>query len=638
MSRLFQESRIGNLLLKNRLIMAPMTTNFASPEGLVTERLKAYYRKRAEGGIGLVIVEMACVDYPAGRAFSHQLSIDDDKFIPGLRELAREVKAAGAKVALQLQHSGRQTSSRISGSQPVAPSPIPSKVKGETPRELREGEILALAGKFIEATRRAREAEFDALELHCAHGYLLCQFLSPYSNRRQDRWGGDIEGRTRFIQEIVKGIRRELGGQFPLLARISAEEWVEGGLTLRETKEIAKKMQQWGVDALHISGGNYDSALPLMTAPMGYPDGCLLPLAEEVKKVVFIPVIAVGRLDDRGIAEGALAEGKADFIALGRGLIADPQLPGKWKVGREDEVLPCIRCNRGCLDEIVYEGGGIKCLVNPEVGREMEGFPREAVKPKKVLVVGGGPAGMEAAIIAARRKHQVVLLEKEGALGGQLRLASIPPYKGELIKLLSYFEGELSRRGVEVRFGVEALPELIVNLKPEALVLATGAKPLIPDIPGVAQAQTAWEVLLGKEVGERTIVIGGGQVGCEVAEFLAQKGKRVTILETTDKIGGGIGLSTRWLVMRRLREAQVTLLTSVQVLEIKRVGVKIKRNGQELWIDGDSIVLAMGSVSCRELAEALEGKLPELHIVGDCQTPRTAMEAIEEGYIAGCEV
>ncbi|MEM3726324.1 MAG: NADH:flavin oxidoreductase, partial [Candidatus Bathyarchaeia archaeon] len=398
MRKLFEPFQIGTMKLKNRIVMPPMGTNFSNEDGTVTQRLTNYHVERAKGGVGLIIVEGAYVE-PRGKGSIKQLGVDHDNKIPGLRDLVTAVKANGAKVALQLFHGGRQSHSSIIGTQPVSASEVPCRLTGETPRALTTSEIEELVEVFAEAARRVKEAGFDAVEIHGAHGYLINQFLSPLTNKRTDKYGGDVKKRARFLLEILERIREKVGESYPVLCRINGDDYIEGGIKLEEAKIIAKMLEDGGVDALHISGGIYDSPIPVTTAPMALPHGVMVHLAAGIKKVVNVPVIAVGRLDDPKLAEEILQQGKADLVSMGRALLADPYLPKKIADGALDEINPCIACDE-CIGRLFFNED-IACTVNAALGREEEYRIEKAKVRKRVLVVGGGPAGMEAARVSA---------------------------------------------------------------------------------------------------------------------------------------------------------------------------------------------------------------------------------------------
>ena len=490
MPSLFDPITIRGTEIRNRIVMPSMTTRLAAPDGGVTPELIQYFLARAEGGAGLITVEM-CSPHPAGRHRARELGISDDRFVPGLRELTSRLRAAGSRVSVQIGHAGGHTRQDVTGHPPVAPSAVPHIVqevdtRRVVPEELTRDGIRVVVHAFAEAAERAKSAGFDAVEVHGAHGYLIAQFLSPLDNRRGDEYGGPLRNRARFALEVVEACRRRVG-DFPLVFRLSADEYAPGGFVVAEAREVAGWLVEAGVDVLHVSAGCYRS-LPsgaVMIPPMSYPGGVFLHLARAIKAVVPVPVIAVGRLHDPAIAAMAVSEGHADMVALGRQLIADPEWPRKVREGRADEIRPCIACNT-CVDGM-REGDRIKCLVNPRAGREGQGRAGGADRARRILVVGGGPAGMEAARRLAERGHRVLLVERRRELGGQLRLAARAPLFQNVetsapvvLQLVEFLARQLVPAGVDVRLGATVTPALVAELKPETVVLATGARYRIP--------------------------------------------------------------------------------------------------------------------------------------------------------------
>ncbi len=640
LDKLFEPTRIGRMELRNRIVMPPMVTNFANTDGTVSETTKNYYAARAKGGAGLIIVEAAAV-HPTGRSSPRLLSIDKDELIPGFRSLVDAVHQHGAKIAIQLNHSGRQTPAKFIGQQPVAPSAI-GYAGGDMPRALTIEEIEELVEAWAEAARRAKEAGFDAIEFHCAHGYLLSEFLSSRVNKRTDKYGGNLDGRARLPVEVVKRVRMRLGDDYPILVRINGDEYLPEGVTLDESRIIAGKLQEAGADCIDVSAGTHESGHK-MIQPASEARGCLVHLADAIKKVVQVPVITVGRINNPLLAENILQEGKADLVAMGRALIADPELPNKAREGRFDDIQMCIACNH-CFDTI-FQKVKITCQVNATFGNEAEYAITPAKKPKKVLVAGGGPAGLEAARVAALRGHKVSLYEEGDRLGGQLLLAAIPPHKGEIDNLTRFLAGQVVKLGVEVNVGQKITPNLVSEIKPDAVIVATGATPIVPNIPGVGQSNVsmARDVLAGrKELGKRVVIIGGGRVGCETAEFLSSQGngKKVTIVRVTGAgpMAGDVGQTTRGLLLNRLQDSGVRIETNAKAEKITSSGVVISTDGKQDFIEADSVVLATVSKPDNELAEQLEGKVAELYVIGDCAKPRRIQDAIHEGFRVGREL
>jgi len=523
------------------------------------------------------------------------------------------------------------------GQELVAPSAFPClPTGGEMPRALTTEEIEGLIGKYVLGAIITRAAGFDAVEIQGGHGYLITQFMSPYSNKRTDEYGGDFEGRMKFPLRIVEGVRAAVGPDFPIIFRLSADEYIEGGLTLEDNKLIAQRLESAGVDALSVVASIYESP-PWYTRiypTMGMPMGCNVPLAQEIKKVVDIPIIVAGKLGDPVLAEEVLRDGKADLIAMGRPLLADPEIPKKAAEGRLDDICPCLYCNEACAGNL-SRMWHIGCQVNAALGREREYVIKPAEKIKRVLIIGGGPGGMEAARVAALRGHDVTLFEKEEKLGGQLIPASIPQFKQPIKDQIEYLKNQIKKLGVNIELGREATPGLVRELKPDAVILATGANPLIPDIPGVGleKVATASDILLGKrDAGEKVVIIGGGEVGSELAWFLAEKGKRVTIVEMLYGVAMDMNLFSRFYLLNRLDELGVEILIGATAKEITGEGVvAVDMGGDRRVIEADTVILAVGFRSNSELAERLSGEVPELYTIGDCVKPGKILGAIHGG-------
>ncbi len=632
---LLSPGRIGKMQVKNRVVMPPMGTGYAGEEGFVSARLANYYEARAEGGTGLIIVEVAAVA-PEGRAILRQVGIWADKFVPGLRHLAQRIKRPGARAAIQLHHAGRQTTTAVCGSRPVAPSALPCPVCGEEPREMNVDEIRGTVAAFGHAARRAREAGFDAVEIHGTHGYLVNQFFSPYSNRRSDAYGGDWERRLRFPREVVQAVRAAVGDHFPVLFRMNANEYMEGGITPEEGLVFAGLLEKWGVDAIHVSVGVYGSPAP-MIATMSVPETPLEDYAAAIKEKVRLPVIAVGKFHDPELGEAVIGQGRADFIAVGRGLITDSHFVRKIEQGQLQSIRKCIQCNQMCADFLLAYNRPVSCIYNARAGKEGE-FPFEkACHAKKVVVVGGGPAGLEAARVARERGHRVVLFDRGPGLGGQALLAKAAPKKdrfGEILRYLIY-RNEVS--GVEIHRGTPAGVGTVMREKPDAVILATGASPLVPDLPGLdrSKAVTAWEVLQEKVVpGRHVVVVGGGLVGCETAEFLAEKGHRVVVVEMAPELAPDQFPTLRGELLARLEaNPAVEIRTGTTVTGVGPSSVHIRREGEEIALEEiDTVIWATGASSFNPLEGPLKERMEEVYAIGDCDHPRNAGEAIHEAF------
>ncbi|TFH36856.1 MAG: FAD-dependent oxidoreductase [Dehalococcoidia bacterium] len=633
--RVLEPFRLGPLSLKNRLVFAPITTGYAGERGDVTTQLLAHYEARARGGAGLIIVEATYVD-PVGQVFNHQLGIYDDSLVPGLRELAGVIKKHGCAVAIQIHHGGRMARSQFTGMQPVAPSAI-ADPKGEIPRELSEADVRDTVQSFVRAAVRAREAGFSAVEIHGAHSYLVDQFISPAANLRTDCYGGNVANRARFMVEIFEGVRAATGPGFPVWVRINGREYgVDGGTTLEDALQVAKLAERAGSVAVHVSA--YGPATPTNRTTAVFKPAVLADLAAAMKQVLSVPVIAVGRITPDA-AEDLIETNRADLIAVGKGLLADPDIPRKLAAGREDRIVPCIVC-MSCRDVLQTPSlVGITCQVNPRLGRDFEPDAAETTNPRRVLVVGGGPAGMVAAAIAAERGHSVTLWERTGALGGQLLQAAVPPHKDRIRAYTEYLKRELARTRVKVELEREANEEAILKAQADVVVLATGPRQGIPDVPGIesAGAVDATAVLDGAaEVGRRVVIIGGELVGCETAEFLAERGRTVTVTRRGPEMATGVGPSLRPFLLDRLRQKGVVLLPGVKYLSARPGCLTVQTaDGATLALEADTIVRATGSLADARLHDALEGKVAEVCMVGDCAEPRKIGDAVREAYEVG---
>ncbi len=636
-ARLFEPGEIGKLELKNRIIYPPMVTRYVKEDGSISERMINYYRERAWGGCGLVVVEAS---YPRSGGYPGRIYLNDDKVVPSLKRLAEAIHKAGAKAAIQINpHRGRADEvDPASATETIHPK------TGIKARALTIDDMKNLKEAVGEGARRVKEAGFDCIVIHGGHGYIISEFLSPRTNKRTDDYGGDTKKRARFALELVAAVKEKAGADYPVIFRLTADERLEGGFGLDDAIIVSKLLEDAGVDDIDVVSGvaeTYVWGTPNYYMPRGFNT----PLSQAIKKVVIkVPVSVAGRINDPGVAEEILREGKADFVDMGRALIADPHFPNKAKAGRLDEICYCIACGR-CAESILKPPvGPMICAVNPAVGREEEfqvGL-KPATKKKRVLVVGGGPGGMEAAITAAERGHEVALWEKDEKLGGQLSLAVVPPGKDEVKSLLKYLTYRLSQLKVTVESGKEATAKGVLEFSPDAAIVAAGSKPQIPRIKGMEKKKvfSFREILLGKaKVGKRVIVIGGGFVGCETADFLAEKGKKVTVVEILPELANELWYPYAELLIQKLKDKAVQTFTEIREEEITDKGMEIvDKYGKRISLEADDIVIATGSVADKTLFESLKGRIPELYGVGDCVKARRIQEAIYEGSEAGLKI
>jgi 2,4-dienoyl-CoA reductase-like NADH-dependent reductase (Old Yellow Enzyme family)/thioredoxin reductase len=639
---LFTPGKIGNVELKNRIVMLPMTTGYTETDETVGNRFIDFFEARAKGGAALMIIPFS----PVHAGSPVEPGMYDDRFVAPARKLTGRIHDGDAKIGAQLIISYHV----VFGNgvpEVVGPSPVMNQMMRCIPRELTVDEIRFIVGEYGKAARRVREAGFDIVEVLVGGGYLLNRFLSPITNKRTDPYGGSLENRMRFTLEIIESMRKEVGADFPISIRLNLEEQMEGGHTIEDSKEVLRILENAGIQVINAYTGWHESPVPTVQAFL--PKGAFAHLAEKARGWVKIPVIAANRINDPVVAEKILADGKADFVGMGRALLADPELPNKAREGRIDEMVPCIACS-SCLTEIIstYRKWGqpttIYCTVNPVAGKESEYRLEPVKKSKKVFVVGGGPAGLEAALTAAARGHQVTLYEKEPELGGWLQVGCLPPNKEEIGNLSKTLAARTKKAGVEIRLKHEATPKTVEEAKPDVLVLALGANPMIPKIPGVTGANVvlAEDVLIGRQtVRGSVIIIGGGLVGCETAAFLIEKGQgvtRVTVVEMLERMAEALSAANRPFFLARLKKQGIDMRTRTTVEEITARGVKVNQNGTSGFIEGDAVVLAVGLKAEARLVESFMGKAPEVYSIGDCVKPRMIKEAIEEGFLTGRKI
>ena len=631
---LFTPAKIGSLELKNRCIMAPMSAALANPDGTVSDELIAYFVARAKGGMGLIMTEYAFVQ-PNGRSSDHQISVAEDSMIPGLARLAEAVHENGAKICLQLQHGGRR-----SCVESTAPSPIPFDKGHPTPRVLTTTEVYKLVDDFVAGAVRAKKAGYDMVEVHCAHGYLLNDFVSPRANRRVDEFGGSMEGRARAAVMIIRGIKEACGADYPVSVRLSGEELVTDGNRKRDAAAMAQLFEEAGADLINVSCGV--NGVGYGIAPAAKETGHNVEAAEEIHRVVDCAVSVAGRINEPEYAGAILRAGKAEFVSFGRALFADPEFANKAMEGREEEICPCVGCLQRCYGSYGHGGVYRSCMVNPFAMRETTMKLEPAEVKKKIVVVGAGPAGMEAAWTAAARGHAVTLYEKEASVGGQFQIAAMPPHKQLLARAITYYYRMCQKYGVEMHFNTEADKALILAQKPDAVILATGGTPIRPRIPGMEEVQTLYgsEVLMGAPLkGDRCLVIGGGSQGAETADYLGQLGYEAAVVEMRDGIALDDAEATRRMLLERFAQNHVQCYTGATVKHVYADGVDYEKDGEIKSLRGyDNIIISIGVRSFNPLEEQLKGEAAQVIAVGDASEAKNAVNALYVAAVTGTTI
>ena len=631
------------------------------------DRYQAFYRERALGGVGLLTIGPVAIDRVGSAPFMPGLF--EDSYIEPIKRFIDQLhRETDARIATQLLHMGRYTFSGLTGMRPIAPSPIRSKLTHETPREMTGEDIETVRAAYVQAARRAKEAGFDFIEILACTGYLISEFLSPLTNKRTDAYGGSIENRMRFGLEIIRKVRETIGTDMALGVRIAGNDFMEGGHTNKESAQFAAAAEKAGVDAINVTGGWHETRIPQLTSNV--PAGAFVYLSRGIREAVNVPVFASNRLGDPYVAERALRSGACDMICWGRPLIADPELPNKVREGRLNEIIPCIACNQGCFDSI-FAGTPVTCILNPRAGNEGLFRIEKVGKAKKIMVAGGGPAGMEFALTAAQRGHDVTLYEKEGRLGGQVNLAKTPPGKREFQKLIDSMKARMAHWGVAVKLNTPLTPEMVRKENPDCLVIASGAKPIRIDIPGIDKAHVvdAWDVLAEKvwNIGQDVVVVGGNATGCETGLFVAEMGapdpetftflmyhsaenrdlaaellhtpgRNVTIIDMVPRFADNVGRTARWSLTKSLKLMGVNLRPKTTLLEIRDDAVLVKTKNGEASIPADTVIMAVGAMSVNDLAD--DGEEAGLHVItiGDAKRPRKITEAVKEGFEAGLKI
>jgi 2,4-dienoyl-CoA reductase (NADPH2) len=644
--KLFQPIKIGSLELPNRIVMPAITTNYDFENN---DRISSFYSERANGGAALIILGALQTLYPGRRSHIGRVNLHADASVPELRKWTNAIHKGAGRVAAQLATYGYWAKNgQDCTAEDVGPTEVTIPTAGLHPtvsdleflpkaRPLTLEEIMMIEEAIGDASLRAQDAGFDAIELQVAAGNLLCRFVSPFTNRRTDEYGGSVENRTRIIVRAIENIKKKVGNDFPVICRIPGMDMIPWDIHLDGWKEVAQILEKAGVHALSIYPGWHDSRVP--RHQMCVPRGGFVYLAEAIKKVVDIPIATNIRINDPILAEDLIAKGKSDLIAMGTPLIADPFFPKKTKEGRIRDIRMCTACCN-CWDDFL-KGQPIRCSVNARAGREAEYVITPAKMSRKILIIGGGPAGLEAARVSALRGHRVTLFEKRQNLGGQLQYALVGPHKEEWYTLIEYYRRQMCKLSVEMKLNEAFTIEALEVTKPDAVIVATGAVPLIPEVSGVngTNVATAIEVLSGKKkVGENVAVIGGGAIGCETAEFLYRQGRKVTIVEKMETIGFDIGAWNRWVVVDRLRSI-VRIETNAEMEEITERGVRIGRAGKHReFFEADTVVLAVGMKAFDDITIDLEGKIPSLYKAGDCIKPRKVRDAVTAGFLVAMEI
>ena len=697
---LLSPARIGSMELRNRIIMTPMGSNLAQADGHCGDRIQAYYEARARGGAGMIIVGVGAIAWPDGACNPNQVALSSDDFLPGLTALASRVKQHGCRAGIQLQHAGKVAVCDIAAGRAMLVPSLPSSSPDEMTQALTAEELGAfvksytadgarieykvadssdiawLIERFASAAERAQRAGFDGVEVHAGHGYIISEFLSPHANQREDEYGGSLQNRARLLVQVIRAIKSRCGEDYPVWCRIDSTEYrIEGGICFEDALETAAIAEASGADAINVSAyANPASGAGFTEAPLVHEPGGYLGFAAGIKSRVAIPVIAVGRIEPE-VAEQVLARGEADFIAMGRKLLADPELPNKLLAGHPEQVRPCIYCYT-CVSRI-FVNDHVRCAVNAQTAFEEQRVIAPASEPRHLLIAGGGPAGMEAARVAATRGHRVTLVERSGQLGGTVFFSSIVyPPNGRLI---DYLAGEIRRLGVDIRLSTELDEALLRSIQPDEVVVASGALRDAPDLPGArgrnvfsgdelrglmtgqggtaAAKLPAWQRLmlwaagvlgvtrnaallarlskLWMPLGRRVCILGGGLVGVELAEFLAERGREVSVVEEGEKFGVELAVVRRWRVLEELQKLGVVMIPEARPLRIDSAGVTLEISGESIDIPADTVVLASGATANPSLADMCRHAGYEPHVVGDCGGVGYIEGAILEGNAIG---
>ncbi len=645
LDHVFSELKIGTCTIPNRFVVPAMVVNYCTPDGFITDKYIAYMAEKAKGGYGLLITEDYAIN-PNGKGYAKIPGLWSDEQVEGNIKLTDAVHKYGAKIFCQIYHPGKQATLLATGGvTPVAPSAIKDSLCQALPREMTVEEIHTFVKEFGEAAARAKESGFDGIEVHAGHGYLIAEFLSPFINKRNDSYGGCFENRVRFLDELYAEMRKHVGKDFPIQVRFSANEYVTGGRTEVESYQLALHLDQLGVDAINISNGAYASdPTHQIIAPMFTKHGLNVDIAGEIKKIVKCPVIVANRINNPGMADTIIAIGKADAVCIGRGSITDPDMPNKAKERRFDEINYCIGCLQGCASSLISPKQEVDCLVNPRVGFEYRDNYDKVTAPKKVMIVGAGPAGLMAARTAALRGHDITVYEESDHVGGAFRAAAYPSGKGELSTVIASYKAQCDKNGVKFVMGTSVTEELISQVKPDAIVLATGSRPLMPPIPGIdgSNVVTAEDVLYGNKdiLPGPTVVCGGGEVGAETAEFIAATSFfPVMLLEMQPKILGDMMSANMPVLMELLARRNVQIITNATVSSISDSAVSYTNaEGDTVTLPAATVVSAFGYKAYNPLEEVAKKYSDEVYTIGSAVKAGNAMAATKEGYDIGMKL